>query len=207
MFRPRRFDWIALLIVAIALAMPLLVYRLAIPTPAAPQASPLPPAPPTAQVLRATRELKLLTISIDSTVTATRLDDSWRGTAKATVKAPVKYHFGVDLSKIGDRCLSYNPLTQIQTLTIPPPSLIAIEVDGSHPIAEKIDVSGLRFKKLSGAEQLNLAQKSLYDAARKQTLAQKDLDQIRLATRTQIESSLARIVGGSTHLRVKFQDE
>jgi hypothetical protein len=207
MFRLRRIDWIALLIVAIALAMPGLVVWVATPTPVPAKANQQPPSPPTAQVLSATRELKLLTVSIESTVTTTKADDSWRGTASATIQVPVKYHFGVDLSKIDDRNLFYNPLTQIQTLTIPPPSLLAIEIDGSHPIAERIEVSGLRFKKLSGAEQLNLAQKSLYDAARKQTLPQKDLDQIRLATRTQIESSLARIVGSPTHLRVKFVDE
>jgi hypothetical protein len=202
----RKIDWIALLIVAIALAMPALVFRLIKPSPA-PTPAIQQPAPPTAAVLSATRQLKLLTVSIDSIVTTTQTDESWRGDASATIKAPVKYHFGVDLSKIDDHNLSYNPLTQIQTLTIPPPSLLAIEVDGSHPITERIDVTGLRFKKLSGAEQLNLAQKSLYNAARNQTLSQKDLVQIRLATRTQIESSLARIVGPSTHLRVKFIDE
>jgi hypothetical protein len=203
----RRFDWIALLIVVIALAMPALVFRLATsisaPTPAIVQ----PASPPTAQVLAATRELKLLTVSIDSTVTTSKTDDSWRGTASATVKVPVKYHFGVDFSKLDDRNLSYNPLTQTQTLSIPPPALLAIELEGGHPITERIDVSGLRFKKLSGAQQLNLAQKSLYEAARQQTLPKKDLDQIRLTTRTQIQSSLARVVGSSTRLRVKFFDE
>jgi hypothetical protein len=202
----RRIDWPALLILAIALAMPALVYRLATLTPA-PTATAQQLPPPTAPVLSATRELKLLTVSIQSTITTKKTDESWRGTASATIQAPVKYHFGVDLSQIDDRNLSYNPLTQTQTLSIPPPMLVAIEVDGSHPIAEKIDVTGLRFKKLSGAEQLNLAQKSLYEAARKQTLAKKDLDQIRLATRTQIESSLARIVHPSARLRVKFMDE
>ncbi|HEV8379001.1 MAG TPA: DUF4230 domain-containing protein [Tepidisphaeraceae bacterium] len=207
MFHLRRIDWIALFIVAIAVAMPLLVIRFAIPTRVPTKVIQQSPPPPTAQVLSTTRELKLLTVSIESTVTTTRTDDNWRGTASATIQLPVKYHFGVDLSKINDHNLSYNPLTQTQTLTIPPPSLLAIEVDGSHPITERIDVTGLRFKKLSGAEQLNLAQKSLYEAARKQTLPQKDLDQIRLATRTQIEASLARIVGSSTRLRVKFVDE
>jgi hypothetical protein len=203
----RRIDWLGLLILIIALLMPALVGWLAIPTPTPPQTIQQPPAPPPAQVLRATRELKLLTISIESTVTATKLDDSWRGTASATVQAPVKYHFGVDLSKIDDRNLSYNPLTQIQTLTILPPALIAIEVDGSHPITERIDVTGLRFKKLSGADQLNLAQKALYESARKQTLPKPELDKIRLATRDQIERSLAPILGHSTRLRVKFIDE
>jgi len=206
MFRLRRFDWPALLIVAIALAMPLIVIRLSI-QPAPAQKLQQPPPPPTAQVLAATRALKLLTVSIESTVTTTKTDESWRGNASATVKAPVKYHFGVDLSKITDYNLSYNPLTQTQTLSIPPPTLIAIEVDGGHPITERIDVSGMRFKKLSGAEQLNLAQKSLYDAARKQTLPQKDLAQIRLTTRNQIESSLSRFVGPSRRIRVKFLDE
>ncbi len=206
MFQRRRIDWIGLLMIAVAFAMPAIVLRLAIWTPTPSQTTPQ-PLPPTAAVLRVTHELKLLTVSIDSTVTTTKTDESWRGTASATVKAPVKYHFGVDLSQIDDRNLSYNPLTRIQTLTIPPPTLLAIEVDGGHLITERIDVSGLRFKKLSGAEQLNLAQKSLYDAARKQSLPQKDVDQIRIATRTQIESSLAPIVGMSATLRVKFSDE
>jgi hypothetical protein len=207
MFHRRRIDWIALLIIAVAVAMPVIVLRLAVSTPTSQQTIPQPPPPPTAVVLRVTRELKLLTVSIDSTVTTTKIDESWRGNASATVKAPVRYHFGIDLSQIDDRSLSYNALTRIQTLTIPPPALLAIEVDGGHLISERIDVSGMRFKKLSGAEQLNLAQKSLYDAARKQSLPQMDLDQIRIATRTQIESSLAPIVGASATLRVKFSDE
>jgi len=207
MFHRRRIDWIALLIVAVALAMPAVVLRLAIPRKIPHRTTPQPAPPPAAQVLQVAHELKLLTVSIDSTVTATKTDESWRGNASATIKAPVRYHFGVDLSQINDRNLFYNPLTRIQTLTIPPPSLLAIEVDGGHLITERIDVSGLRFKKLSGAEQLNLAQKSLYDAARKQVLPQKEVDDVRIATRTQIESSLAPVLGSSATLRVKFSDE
>jgi len=206
MFRRRRIDWITLLIVAIAIAMPIVILHLTDPTPA-PQPGSQPAAPHTAQVLRIARELNLITASIDSTVTTTKIDESWRGNASATIKAPVKYLFGVDLSQMDDHSLTYNPLTRIQTLTIPPPSLLAIEVDGGHLISEQINVSGLRFKKLSGAEQLNLAQKSLYDAARRQTLSQTNLDQIRLATRTQVESSLAPFLGASATLRVKFSDE
>ena len=95
-------------------------------------------------------------------------------------------------------------LRKFDWLAIP---IIAIEVDSSHPITERVTATGLRFKQLSGAQQLNLAQKSLYDAARKQSLPQKDLDQIRIATRTQIEGSLVPIVGVSATLRVKFSDE
>src|SRR5947199_8410034 len=141
MFHRRRIDWIALLIVAIALLIPVLVVRLGQPTPAPIQNTLQSPPPPTAQVLRATRELKLLTIAIESTVTTTKTDDSWRGTASATVAAPVKYHFGVDLSKMDDHNLFYNPLTQIQTLTIPPPTLLAIEVARIHPITERSHVT------------------------------------------------------------------
>src|SRR5438874_370414 len=122
MFRRRRLDWIALLMVAIALLIPTLVMELAKPDPTKKQIPQSPP-PDIVQVLRAARELKLLTVAIESTVTSTKGDESWRGTASATVAAPVIYHFGVDLSKIDDHNLFYNPLTQIQTLTIPPPTL------------------------------------------------------------------------------------
>src|ERR1041385_1726545 len=125
MFNRRKIDWVALLIIAIAIALPAVIFHLAVPTPAILKTSPKPAPPPTAVVLTATRQLKLLTFAIDSTVTTTKTDESWRGTASATVKAPVRYHFGVDLSRTDDHNLSYNPLTRIQTLTIPAPVLIA----------------------------------------------------------------------------------
>src|SRR5688500_7653234 len=147
-----RLDWVGTLILLFALAMPALVYFLISAAPTAPIAiEAATPPPRTAEILRATRELKLITMRIDSRVKTTKTDERWRGTASATVEAPVRYHFGVDLSTINDNSLVWNPLTGTQTLTIPPPALLAIEVDGSHPISEKIDVSGTRLKKLSGA--------------------------------------------------------
>jgi len=205
---PRQFDLLAALILVIGISMPLLIGYLATRPASAPIAATSPAkAPPTAQLIAATRELKLITMTIDSRVRVNKTDERWRGTASATIEAPVKYFFGVDLSRIDDHAFSWNPLTQTQTLILPPPTLIAVEIDAGHPITERIDVTGTRFKSLSGAEQLNFAQKSLYETARKQQLAKNDLDKIRLATREQIEHSLAPILGSSGNLRVKFSDE
>ena len=204
---PRQFDLVGALILLIALSMPVVVAYLAA-RPGSPSAATAPPATqPTAQLITATRELKLITMTVESRVRSTKIDESWRGTASATVEVPVKYYFGVDLSKIDDHSFSFNPLTRTQTLTSPPPTLIAIEVNGSHPISERVDVTGLRFKKLSGADQLNLAQKALYDAARAQQLSKSDLDKIRLASRSQIQSALAPFLHSSTPLRVRFVDD
>ncbi len=204
---PFRLDWSGVLILLVALAMPAIVYFLIAGSPTAPIAvgHPAPPPPPTAEVLKATRELKLITMRIDSRVKATNIDEKWRGTAKATIEAPVRYHFGVDLSKLSDNSLTWNPINNTQTLTIPPPALLAIEVDGSHPISERVDVTGTRFKKLSGAEQLNLAQKSLYEVARQQVLPKSELDKIRASTRNQIEAALGPFA--SSRIEIRFSDE
>jgi hypothetical protein len=208
--KPRRqFDLLAVLILLIGISMPVVIWYLATrpaapaPTIAAPPANP----PPTAQLISATRELKLVTMTIESRIRVNKTDERWRGTASATIEAPVKYFYGVDLAKVDDHAFSWNPLTSTRTLNIGPPVLIAIEVDGSHPISEKVDVTGTRFKSMSGAEQLNLAQKALYEAARTQQISNSDLEKVRIATREQIERSLLPIMGPSARISVKFSDE
>ena len=53
---------------------------------------------PLADIVETTRALKLVTVMVDSTVRTEVHDEGWRGKAAASVKAPVRYVYGVDLS-------------------------------------------------------------------------------------------------------------
>jgi hypothetical protein len=162
---------------------------------------------PVAQVLQLVRELKLITASARSSVETTVTDARWRGTASATVEAPVKYSYGVDLSPLPDESVKFNPISRTYSVTVPPPQRIAVEVDTSHPVQEVIRVSGTRFKTLAGRDQLVLALKALTDEANRQSLPADQIAQIRETTRGQIASLVLKILGNEHPIRVRFNDE
>src|SRR5689334_2863828 len=87
--RWRRIDWIAYLIIAAAVSLPVAVILIR-------QQRFVPPADqwraaldekgklrPVADVVRVTRQLKLVTVAVESNVRATMTDSLWRGTASA----------------------------------------------------------------------------------------------------------------------------
>ena len=162
---------------------------------------------PVAQVLQLVRELKLITASAKATVEATVTDARWRGTASATVEAPVKYSYGVDLSALPDESVKFNPISRTYSVAVPPPQRIAVEVDTGHPVQEVIRVSGTRFKKLAGRDQLVLALKALTEEAQRQSLPADQVAQIRETTRGQIASLVLKILGNEHPIRVRFNDE
>jgi hypothetical protein len=162
---------------------------------------------PVAQVLQLVRELKLITASARSTVETTVTDARWRGTASATVEAPVKYSYGVDLSSLPDESVKFNPISRSYSVTVPPPQRIAVEVDTGRPVQEVIRVSGTRFKKLAGRDQLVLALKALTDEAQRQSLPADQIAQIRETTRGQIGNLVLKVLGNEHPIRVRFNDE
>lgn len=209
--RKRRWiDWtLAGLLAAAALAIPASVMWIGaqdrLSAPVAPAR--VETAPPIAEVARLAREMKLITVTVDSTVKATRRDQRWRGTAAATVEAPVRHSYGVDLAGLTDGAFKYDYLRRGYVVTLPPPKRIASEVDGSHPTRQEISVTGTRFKKLSGMEQLHEAHKAIYSEALKQQLPKDRREEVRRVTREQVAAALGAIVGGDYEVRVKFEDE
>ena len=162
---------------------------------------------PVAQVLQLVRELKLITASAESTVETTVTDARWRGTASATVEAPVRYSYGVDLSGLPDESVKFNPISRSYSVVVPPPQRIAVEVDTGKPVQEVIRVSGTRFKKLAGRDQLVLALKALTEEANRQSLPADQIAQIRETTRGQIVNLVLKILGDKHPIRVRFNDE
>lgn len=162
---------------------------------------------PLADIVQLRRHLKLLTATIESRTEVRMEDPSWRGMASATVRAPVIYRFCIDLEKLENNSLRRLPLTNRYVLVVPEPSLQDDpSVDGSR-MEEQIDVTGTRFKKLSGRDQAELARKAIYEKARSQVLPLETLGEVRQASRQQVEQLMRNLLGNQANIRVRFLDE
>ena len=162
---------------------------------------------PLSEVIETTRALKLVTVVKVSRVRTEMKDEKWRGTASATVEAPVRYVYGVDLSELKPERFQKTPLFDIYDIRIPKPTLVAVEVDGSHPVEEVIKVSGMRFESRAGQFLLGLARKAIYDQARNNVLAKADMDDIQLKTIEQIEGFIRAFVGRHSRIRVTIDEQ
>jgi Protein of unknown function (DUF4230) len=161
---------------------------------------------PVAAVLETTRALKLVTVIIESNVKTKVRDERWRGNASASVEAPVKYVYGVDLSGLTHESIRLGTVLGIYEITIPRPTRISTEVDGSRPVEEVVEVTGSRMRSVAGEYYLGLARKAIYDQARKSTLDPENLEKVERITREQVEDLVRRFVGPAAEVRVKFQD-
>jgi hypothetical protein len=162
---------------------------------------------PLADVIETTRALKLVTVTIDARVRTRIRDERWRGTASAVVEAPVRYVYGVDLSGLDPDAIRMGKILGMYEITIPHPTRIAAEVDGSHPVEEVVEVTGARFRSRAGEYYLGLARKEIYDEARKNALPQETMDEVYSKTREQVETLVHRFVGPSAQVRVKFKEQ
>lgn len=162
-------------------------------------------ARPLAAVSQALREMKLVTVAIDTTVTATTGHDSWRGDVQATIRAPVRLLYGADLSRIDAGAMAYSPLSRGYHIRIPAPERIATEVCGDSEDAE-VQIGWLRFRSVAGEYYLGQARKNLYERARDLTLSPADAAFVRRATREQTEALVRKIVGPDAPVTIAFQD-
>jgi hypothetical protein len=162
---------------------------------------------PLAEVIETTRELKLVTVTVDSRVRTKVADERWRGTASAVVEAPVRYVYGVDLSGLNPDAFRVGKILGIYEITIPRPTRIAAEVDGSHPVEEIVEVTGARLRSRAGEYYLGLARKAIYDEARKSALPRETMEDISIKTREQVENLVRRFVGPSADVRVRYNTE
>ena len=161
---------------------------------------------PVAAVLETTRALKLVTVVVESQVTTKVRDERWRGSASASVQAPVKYVYGVDLSGLDHESIRMGSILGIYEITIPRPTRIATEVDGSRPDEEVVEVTGSRMRSVAGEFYLGLARKAIYEQARKSALKKEDQDKVERITREQVEDLVRRFVGPSAEVHVKYQE-
>ncbi|MBI2784299.1 MAG: DUF4230 domain-containing protein, partial [Gammaproteobacteria bacterium] len=133
--------------------------------------------------------------------------ERWRGTASASVETPVRYVYGVDLSGLDHEAIRLGNIMGMYEITIPRPTRIAAEVDGSRPVEEVVEVSGTRLRAVAGEFYLGLARKEIYEQARKSALPKDVMDDIDLKTREQVEDLVRRFIGPSAEVRVRYKSD
>jgi hypothetical protein len=160
---------------------------------------------PEAMVSRAVRASRLVTVVLETTVTAQSVSSSWRGDAVAQVRAPVRLMFGTDLSNLAEGAVRVDPFGGAMVVNVPRPSRMATEVLGDGERSE-VSVGWLRLRSIAGEYQLGLARKGLYEAARTMTLRDADARLVEEATREQVTALVKAIAGERTAVEVRFID-
>jgi hypothetical protein len=161
---------------------------------------------PTADVARAVKAMKLVTIEIDTAATAERDHESWRGDVSASVTAPVRLLFGTDLSRMEADAVSASPLTRHYVVRIPPPERIATEVDTGQEDAT-VKVGWARLRTRAGEYWLGQARRALYEEARRLMLPPDQAAAVRHETREQVAAMVRGLVGPGAPVTVLFADE
>lgn len=161
---------------------------------------------PSAQVAGAVRAMKLVTVSIDTTVAATKTDSSWRGDVEATVRAPARLLYGSDLSRLSDESVRVGPLGSSYIVRIPRPERIATEVFAERDQPD-VRTGWLRLRSRAGEYYLGQARRSLHEQARELVLAPDDARMVEEATREQVRALVRAIVGPDASVAVLFEGE
>ena len=162
-------------------------------------------ARPLAHVAAAIREMKLVTVEVDSSVVSETADQNWRGEVNAKVCAPVKLFYGADLSQLSVESMAMSPVNGGLLVRIPRPERIATEVCGE---AESIEVQlgWLRLRSRAGEYYLGLARKDLHERALDLKLSPEDARLVRKTTKEQTEALIKKIVGPDRPVAVVYED-
>ncbi len=160
---------------------------------------------PLADVAKVIARMQLVTAEVQTTVQTQMSDENWRGLASATVEAPARILYGVDVSDINVRSVSYSPAESTYLIRIPPPRRMATEVCGDDEKI-KVQVGWARLRSIAGEYYLGLARKALYTKARELTLKPDDAARIRETTLTQVKETVQHLVGPDAVVHVIFDD-
>jgi hypothetical protein len=160
---------------------------------------------PLTDVIQLTRQLKLITVTINARVPA-RVIDHRRiiGDASATIIVPVTYQYGVDLANLDEHALKFQPLSQHYVLTVPEPTMLSCEVDHSKATKEQLEVSTFRFKRFN-QNLLVAAHKKAEIEARRRMLSPEQMEQVRTLTREQLERLVKAFITDDKPLEVRFE--
>jgi hypothetical protein len=157
---------------------------------------------PLAEVASAVRELKLVTVEVNTRVESTAEDANWRGDVNARVEAPVRLLYGSDLSKLETGGLSFSPVTGAYLVRVPAPERIATEVCTEQD--PEVQVGWMRLRSRAGEYYLGLARRDLYQRACELALSPEDAAMVRRATREQVEALVQKIVGPRAPVTITF---
>ena len=133
------------------------------------------------------KDLRLVTVRIDHSVTATATTDSWRGDVQATVSAVATSLFGVELSGLSEGDVQRNMLTGTVHVRVPAPERIATEIQtAAAEQSTKVEVGWGRLRDVAGEYYLGQARARLHEAARAQLLSSEQRSQVEALSREQL---------------------
>lgn len=184
--------------VGVAAAVGLVTYWRQPPAPvvtttSAPATAPAPAPPTLATIVSEARELKLITWSFETEVDAQSVSDRWYGDSIASVRAPVKYQYGVDLASLGEDAVFRDPATGELTFIVATPRRLSVEIDLER-LEQSLKTSGLRWKARNQG-QLDETRAQLGTVAKHLELSPRDDQRMREASREQIERHLRQVLG------------
>jgi hypothetical protein len=168
---------------------------------------PAPPAtvpaarPGVLQVTDAVRSLKLITWQFDTTISAESVSDKWYGNAIASVRAPVRYQYGVNLEHLRREDIFLD--AGGYTFIVPPPERVSVEVNLAA-LNQTLQVSGARWKS-QNQDQIDEARKRLAQVAQETQLSPEDVTRLREVSRQQIERMLQNVTGADASARVSVR--
>jgi hypothetical protein len=160
---------------------------------------------PLAEVARAVRQMKLITVEINTRVASSATAASWRGDVAARVEAPVRILYGSDLSTLDASRFAFSPVSGAYLIRIPPPQRLSTEVCTEE--SPEVEVGWLRLRSRAGEYYLGLARRDLYQRACELTLSPEDARMVREATRQQVEALVRRIIGPNAPITIAFTED
>lgn len=166
-----------------------------------------PPARPTpALVVSTLRQLKLVTVRLDSAVTSQVEDESWRGDVRARVSGTATTLYGIDLSQLDDSALRYGPISGTYTITLPPPERIATEIaTPADDLRNEVRVGWGRLRDVSGEFHLGRARARLHDVAREQALSAEQWALVERLSKEQVAGLLRTLLDTDRPVTVEFR--
>jgi hypothetical protein len=159
------------------------------------------------QVLSLARSMKLVTVEIVSSITVKREDDSWRGDIEASVKTPVRLHYGIDLSKLEPESIAIgSPVDGVGVLVVrvPRPTRVAAEIIAGEEVTS-VDVGWGRTRSRAGEYYLGLARRDLPEELQKLTLTAEQQKQVDRESLERVHELITRIVGGNIKVVVGYE--
>lgn len=162
-------------------------------------------ARPAAEVAQTIASLQLVTAEVNSRVVTSVTHENWRGPASATVEAPVRLLYGVDVSHLRTESVSFSPASRAYFVRIPPPQRIATEVLGGEETID-VQVGWARLRSRAGEYYLGLARKSLHDRAQELVLGPEDAANVRQITISQVQAAVQKLVGDSASVTVLIDE-
>jgi hypothetical protein len=160
---------------------------------------------PEIEIANKVKAARLETILLDSTVLAEAVDANWLGETRATVEIRVRYHYAIDLEKLNAERFTYLPGKNILTATIPHATR-SFDFPDAEPIREEIATGWLRFRSMSGAQQLLVAYKKLNSEAERKVLPDDELQRVESDSLDRVRELIQNLVESGTTVNVQYED-